>query len=108
MKTLDMIVTTFPLLTWAGTAVADPGYIGYGGMMGGGYGLLGGVMMLVFWVAVIALIVYGIRWFNDGGPGTGAGRRSDALDILRDRFARGEIDEDEFKRRKAALEARAG
>lgn len=110
MKQLGTIAATVPLLVWTGTAIADPGFMGYGGyggyggLMGGGHGLFAGLAMLVFWVAVIALVVYAVRWFTEGRR-PGAGRRNDALDILRDRFARGEIDEDEFKRRKAALEA---
>lgn len=72
-------------------------------MWGGGYGMLGGmVMMLVFWGVVIALIIFAVKWLSDGrGPG---GRRRDALDILRERFAAGEIDEEEFDRRRKALE----
>lgn len=72
-------------------------------MWGGGYGMLGGmVMMLVFWGVVIALIIFAVKWLSDGrGPGD---RRRDALDILRERFAAGEIDEEEFDRRRKALE----
>lgn len=105
MKKLGMSLALVALIAGTGAAAADPGYMGYGGMMGGGYGLFGGLTMLVFWVVVIALIVYGIRWLSEGGRRSGPGRRNDALDILRDRFARGEIEEEEFKRRKAALEA---
>lgn len=87
-------------------ALADPieGWRdGYGHMMwGGGYGLFGGFMMLVFWGVVIALIVVAVRWFSENRGGTG---RRDAMDTLRDRFAAGEIDEEEFKRRKRALES---
>jgi len=107
MKQPGTIAATVALLAWTGTAIADPGYtgyMGYGAMMRGGHGPFGGLAMLAFWIAVIALVVYAVRWFTEGAH-SGAGRRNDALDILRDRFARGEIDEDEFKRRKAALEA---
>lgn len=77
---------------------------GYGQMFwGGGYGMFGGLMMLVFWGVVIALIVLAVRWFsqdrNDTGP------KADAMDILRERFARGEIDEEEFERRRKTLES---
>jgi len=62
-------------------------------MMGGwgyGPGILGGLMMLVFWGLIIALIVMAVRWFSDQRGG--GGKSSDALDILKDRLARGEID----------------
>ena len=72
-------------------------------MWGGGYGIFGGLlMMILFWGIVIALIVFAVRWFSDN---RGAGRtRRDAIDILRERFASGEIDEEEFDRRRKALE----
>jgi putative membrane protein len=82
--------------------MAGPGDVyEYGHMWGGGYGFFGGFMMIAFWGIIIALIVVAVRWFNakDGNSG------SNALAILNERFAKGEIDEDEFKRRKAALES---
>lgn len=104
MKHLSILSTSVPLIGTAGAALADPGYGGYEHMMwGGGYG--GGLMMILFWGVIIALIVFGVRWYSDSNQGRAGGRRDDALSVLRDRFARGEIDEDEFKRRKAALES---
>lgn len=56
--------------------------------MWGAWGLGMMVMMLVFWGLVIAGIVLAIRWL--AGPGERS--RSDrAVDILRERYARGEI-----------------
>jgi putative membrane protein len=55
--------------------------------------------MLVFWGVLIAGMVWAIRSFQSGGTPS----RSDARDILRERFARGEIDEDGFRRAMAAL-----
>ncbi len=58
-------------------AAADPvenWQEGYGHMMwGGGYGIFGGLMMILFWVIVIALIVFAVKWFNDiqGGGNRG-------------------------------------
>lgn len=89
-------------------AAAGPGenwQDGYGHMMwGGGYGMFGGMaMMLVFWGIIIALIIFAVKWFNDSQGGGYRGQR-DALDILRERFASGEIDEEEFDRRRKVLE----
>ncbi|RBI83537.1 hypothetical protein DRV85_15460 [Rhodosalinus halophilus] len=72
-------------------------------MWGSGYGMVGGLMMLLFWGVVIVLIVLAVKWFTNNQHGGTLGRR-DAIDILRERFAAGEIDEEEFERRKKALE----
>jgi putative membrane protein len=58
------------------------------------------VMMLVFWGVVIVGIVLCIRWLvSQGRP-----PRSDtALEILRQRYARGEIDKQEFEAKKRDL-----
>ena len=69
-------------------------------MWGGGYGMSGGVMMFVIWGAVIAVIVLAVRGFS---ARSGPEDTPDAAEALRRRFARGEIDEEEYERRKAAL-----
>lgn len=72
-------------------------------MWGGGYGMIGGlIMMLLFWGIVIALIYVVVKWMSDR---QGGGSRRDAMDILRERYASGEIDEEEFERRRKVLEA---
>lgn len=63
-------------------------------MWGWGWGWL---WMILFWAGVIVLIVWAV--------GRGAGSRDDRpLDILKERFARGEIDRDEFEARRRELE----
>src|SRR5688500_8485041 len=56
--------------------------------MWGAWGLGMMVMMLVFWGLVITGIVLAIRWLAGQGEKSRADR---ALDILRERYARGEI-----------------
>jgi putative membrane protein len=59
------------------------------------------LMMLVFWGMVIAGIVLAIRWVVNQG---GERRPADAaLDILRQRYARGEIGKEEFEAKKKDL-----
>ena len=82
----------------ADTAYGDGS--GFGHMWGGGYGMLGGLMMFVFWGAVIALIVVVVRSFSNKS----ATKAQDPDSILKERFARGEIDEDEYRDRKATLD----
>ena len=68
--------------------------------MWGAGGLVMLLMMLVFWGLVIAGLVVGLRWFIGQGR---FGHRDEALEILRQRYARGEIDKQEFETRKRDL-----
>lgn len=70
------------------------------GMMGWGYGMgwFWPVLMTVFWIALIAGIVFLIRWLvvstrtrEHGGFG------ESAIEILKKRYARGEITKGEFE-----------
>ena len=57
-------------------------------------------MMLAFWALVITGIVLGIRWLvRQGQPPA----RDRALDILRERYARGDIGKEEFESRRRDL-----
>ena len=89
---------TLPWLALADTAGAD-GTHGYGHMMGGGW-IFGPIMMILFVALIVAVVVLIVRWL--GGSGGGA-RPKAALDILEERFARGEIDKEEFEARRQAL-----
>ena len=61
--------------------------------MDGGWWIVMVVMMVLFWGAIIAVVVWGIRQF------TGDRRRDrSALDIAKERLARGEITKEEFDR----------
>ncbi|MEW6683338.1 MAG: SHOCT domain-containing protein [Nitrospirota bacterium] len=69
-----------------------------GGMMGGGIGLW---MLLntIFWILVIVGVVLLVVWAVQ--KGTGAGRTEEtALEILKKRYARGEVSKDEFEEKK--------
>jgi putative membrane protein len=71
--------------------------IGYsfGTGLGGWLWMVGGLIVLV------VLVVWAIGRVNRTADGrTGAGARPEALDILRERFARGEITEAEFEQAK--------
>lgn len=73
------------------------------------------VIWAVFWLAVIVGIIFLIRhlvmrsgegsWSSNQPPGQThhVWHRSNALNILEERYARGEIDREEFLRRKADL-----
>ncbi len=74
-------------------------------MEGWGGGFVG-LAMLLFWGGVIGLVVYGVRGFGRG-VSTPVGARSATADrapaLLRERFARGEIDRTEYEDRRATL-----
>ena len=55
--------------------------------------IFGGIWMVIFWGAIIWLIVWGV------GQVSGGGRRSDdnPLEIARTRYARGEITREQFE-----------
>jgi len=84
----------------------------YGGGWGAGQWVGMGLGMLVFWGLVIALIVALLRWsgpeHHRDYPATPAAGpdQSAALQILDERFARGELTEDEYRSRRAVLQAR--
>lgn len=61
----------------------------------------GGIMMLVFWVLLIVFIVWLVREISGRNPRSGSG--SNALEILKERYAKGEIDKNEFEEKKKDL-----
>ena len=76
----------------------------YGHEMGGWGFPLTLIGMAVFWAAVIYGIVALVRYTGRSGrPAGDSGRAPAAEGLLAERFARGEIDEDEFRRRMTAL-----
>lgn len=70
-------------------------------MMYGNWSVMGGLFMLVFWVFVIALAVWLVQAL--GRSHTRDGGATSALRILEERLARGEIDPEEFRVRRAAI-----
>ena len=60
-------------------------------------------VMLVFWTIVVGAIIAVVRSDHSRRPNHGLGRIDDAHRILAERFARGEIDADEYKQRSDLL-----
>ena len=71
-------------------------------MMDGYWFGFGGLLMLLFWVFATAGIVWIVLALSRSQ--VRGGGESSALRILEERLARGEIDADEFRTRRAALE----
>jgi putative membrane protein len=70
------------------------------GFMGMGGGFMGGLFMLLFWLLVIIGIVYLIKYFSKNQSSE---QHKSPLDILKERYARGEIDKAEFEKKKKDL-----
>jgi len=74
--------------------------------MGGGAGWgmgFGGIFMILFWVVIIVAVVMLVKWLAGGSSRIDLPREKSALDILKERYARGEIGKDEFEQKKRDL-----
>ncbi len=65
---------------------------------------LGGLFMVLFWFFVIAGIVWLVLTLSRSTTRANDDGRSSAVRILEERLARGEIESEEFRTRRAALE----
>jgi len=76
-------------------------------MGGWGYGLMGGLGMVLFWVLVIGAIVWFVQAASSAAPravtATAAAPES-PLDILKRRFALGEITKEQYDEMRRTLE----
>jgi putative membrane protein len=81
---------------------------GWGHMMGWGGAMFGETGMLLFWAVIVNLLVLLLRSFTGGSwtqflsrsPDSG----SSALDILQERYAKGEVSKEEYERKKILTE----
>ena len=87
----------------------------YGYGISQGFSLIGGIFSLVFWVLLIWLIVAIVRGasgHHHGGGCWGSGcwedkeKTDSAMDILRERYAKGEISKEEFEEKSQVLKTK--
>ena len=64
-----------------------------------GYGMW--PLSIFFWILIIAGVVFIIRWLIEGKEASNL--NESALDILKKRYARGEIDQDTFEQMKSDI-----
>jgi putative membrane protein len=68
----------------------------------GVFGMGGGIFMWLFWILLIVGIIWAVRSVAACGGDAREPRRS-ALEILKERYAKGEIDEEEYDRKREKL-----
>ena len=113
IRSLLLKLATFLPLSFANNVFAqqrsDCGGWGMGhGMMGGwGMGWFGMIFMIVIWVLVIVGLVFLIKWLiqTTKGEKDFPSGRSKAIDILKERYAKGEINKEEFEEMKRDLQS---
>ena len=108
--TFSVFLFLLLLLNGSGAVAQWRGYDGWHmgpGMMGGwGGGWFGGIFMIVFWILLIVGLVFLIKWLVQSTKGNSMSPRSgssSALEILKERYARGEINKQEFEEKKRDL-----
>jgi putative membrane protein len=76
------------------------GYGPHWGMMGSYGGGFGMFIWPIILIAIVALVVWLVRSTAPAGTLTILARRPAGLDVLEERYARGEIDRDEYLQKK--------
>ncbi|OGZ45885.1 MAG: hypothetical protein A3C84_02315 [Candidatus Ryanbacteria bacterium RIFCSPHIGHO2_02_FULL_48_12] len=61
----------------------------------------GGIFVVLWWILIIAAVVAMVKWLTQQSRG-GTTNKS-ALDMLKERYAKGEINKQEFEERKRDL-----
>jgi len=70
------------------------------GWMMNGWGSMMGGFGFAFWLGILAVIIAGVVWFVRSQPLAGSQRRSTSLELLEERYARGEINREEYLQKK--------
>lgn len=90
---------------WAKATEGAPGFWHYGWEWSWGWPhmIFGGLMMIAFWGGITFFVVLAVRWFGKNATDRTALTGRSAMDILKERFARGEISKREYDDRRRHL-----
>ena len=106
--TLAVALIILPLITYGLASQANAQMMGPGmgsDMMRWGWWGMGWIFMIIFWGLIIVGLIFLIRWL----AGLSRSRapydktHDSALDILKQRYAKGEINKEEFEQKKRDL-----
>lgn len=64
----------------------------------------GGGFMWIFWILLIVVLLVVVKAMAGPDRGSNSGQGDTPIEILKKRYAKGEIDEEEFERRRKELE----
>lgn len=110
---LAATMVAFPLLpdaaqaqnpVWNGGYPCSPHVMGWNGGWSGM--ILGPLLMIVVPVVLVAIAILALRVFWPQSTGSFSAPPQPPLDILKERFARGEIDKEEYEERRRILSER--
>lgn len=77
---------------------------GFDNGIAGGFSMFGAIFMLFWWVLIIAAVVALVKWvIHQSGVRNFQDKNKSALDILKERYARGEIEKKEFEEKRKDL-----
>lgn len=115
MRDRDILIIIGAVVAFFLLGMPTMGIFGFGMMhdgwdpWDGSFRWWGGLMMGLWFLIVIGAVVLFLALFRSGsGHGNGDGHdagSSRALEILRERYARGEIDDEEFEQKRRVLES---
>jgi putative membrane protein len=107
-KLLITLIAIVPFVSFLGNATAWERSFHWNwepwGFGAGTFFLIPIFLMIAFWIVVIIGIVYFVKWVISMGKGHETKSEETALDILKKRYAKGEISKEEFERIKQDIQ----
>ena len=99
---MQMMIGSGMMGNWSNSLALNNNFTNPMSMMNFGFAPFGWIFMILFWALVIAGIVALIKWIA-GQNKTESKNNKTALDILKERYAKGDINKKEFEEKKKDL-----